>query len=311
MKRFIILAIGILPIVTLSGQNSKSMQDFIYPYPVHQITLSNGVELAYIDEGKGDFTLLFIHGLGSYLPAWKKNIAELSTQYRCIALDLPGYGKSDKGDHAYNMSFFANIIRAFIMHLQLEQVVLVGHSMGGQIAITAVLQQPNIAERLVLVAPAGFEIFREEEAQWLRNIYNPLMLKATSVEQIRRNFELNFVQFPEDAEFMYEDRLYMRETEEYDRYCHMIPKCVAGMLDEPVFQRLKELRLPVLVVYGEADALIPNRFLHPKLTTQAVAEAGAQSIPNSQLTLLPQAGHFVQWEQARLLNEVIKAFLTP
>ncbi|HMN90388.1 MAG TPA: hypothetical protein PKE68_10250 [Saprospiraceae bacterium] len=91
----------------------------------------------------------------------------------------------------------------------------------------------------------------------------------------------------------------------------MIPKCVASMLDEPVFQRLNELRLPVLVVYGEADALIPNRFLHPKLTTQTVAEIGAKSIPNSQLILLPQAGHFVQWEQARLLNEAIKAFLTP
>ena len=77
----------------------SSMDELKYDYTVKYAELSNSIKLAYIDEGKGPETILMIHGLGSYLPAWKKNIGELSKTYRVIAIDLPGYGKSSKLPH--------------------------------------------------------------------------------------------------------------------------------------------------------------------------------------------------------------------
>ncbi|MFN7117249.1 MAG: alpha/beta fold hydrolase [Saprospiraceae bacterium] len=304
---------SILIIITFaaSAQTNppKSMLDWIYPYDTKFIELSNNIKIAYVDEGKGKTTLIFIHGLGSYLKAWTKNIDALKTDYRCIALDLPGYGKSSKGDHEYNISFFSNIIQDFIKKLKLKNVVLVGHSMGGQIALATVLQPNKNIKKLILIAPAGFETFSESDRQWFANINKPLIYKSLPPEQIKRNFEVNFVQFPEDAHFMLEDRLYMRETAEYDRYCEMIPKCVNGMLQEPVFDDLPNVKLPTLILYGEKDALIPNRILHPTLTTLQVAEAGTKRIPHATLQMLPEAGHFAQWEQAALTNAAIRAFL--
>lgn len=297
-------------IVHAQETKPKSMQDWVYPYATKYAELDHNIKIAYVDEGKGKTTLLFIHGLGSYLKGWTKNIEGLKSDFRCIALDLPGYGKSSKGDHEYNITFFSNIIQEFIKKLKLKNVVLVGHSMGGQIAITTALQHNKALKNLILVAPAGFETFTDSDRQWFAAINTPLIYKSLTKEQIQRNFEVNFVSFPKDAHFMLEDRLYMRETVEYDRYCEMIPKCVNGMLQEPVFDHLQHIKLPTLVLYGEKDILIPNRILHPNLTTLQVAESGTQKMPNARLKMLPEAGHFAQWEQADLTNQAIRAFLT-
>lgn len=271
--------------------------------------LPDGKKVAYLDRGKGDYTLLFIHGLGSNLKSWDKNIATLSNHYRCIAIDLPGYGHSTGRDYAYNMSFFADAVRAVIKKLKLRKVVLVGHSMGGQIALTEVLRNSKHIKKLVLLAPAGIETFTDKEKMMLKNVYTPEILMNIPEAQIRKNFEINFVKFPADAEFMIDDRLALRQTPAYADYCRMIPKCVAGMLDEPVFERLGQVKLPTLVIYGENDLLIPNRILHPALTTKQVAELARERIASSKMELAPASGHFVQWEGDAFVNEAIIRFL--
>ncbi len=276
---------------------------------LHFIQLSSGIRLAYSDEGVGDTALVFLHGLGSNHKAWQKNTNVLSKRFRCIALDLPGYGASDKGDFTYDMTFFARTVREFVDALQLKNVVLVGHSMGSQVAMHCVLQDSSRWKKLVLLAPAGFETFTEQERAWFQMVYTPAVLKATTPEQIRKNFEINFFQFPADAEFMIRDRLALRETSAYNLYCNMIPKCVMGMLREPVYERLPDINIPVIVLYGENDYLIPSQILHKGQTTLQVAQSGQSRIPGSSLRMLPQCGHFVQWEAPDAVNQAISAFL--
>lgn len=295
------------------AQTSAYMDSLHYPFSTKTIDLSDSVSIAYIDEGEGSETLLFIHGLGSYLPAWRKNIKELRKHYRCIALDLPGYGKSSRGAYPYDMSFFADQVHQFLRKLSLKKPVVVGHSMGGQIALTLALQHPDQVDRLVLVAPAGFETFTDQERTWFQQVYTPAVVRATPPAQIERNFALNFYEgvFPEDAHFMFEDRLRMRaDTALYDDYCQMIPQCVQGMLQEPVFDQLSDIKLPTLILYGRGDLLIPNTLLHTDLTTEEVAQAGHQQLPDSQLQLLDACGHFVQWECSEAVNAAIKSFIT-
>lgn len=288
-----------------------TMDNIPYPVETRTVELPSGIRIAYTDTDSGATAILMVHGLGSNLKCWQKNTAELRGRYRCIALDLPGYGRSSGGGHyPYDMAFYAEVLIEFKAALGLKDLVLMGHSMGGQISVHVLLRDPGFARALVLLAPAGFETFNEQEQAWFSMVYTPALLKATPPAQIRKNFELNFTRFPDDAEFMVQDRMALRETPAYDAYCEMIPRCVAGMLNQPVFERLHELQLPVLVAFGEDDKLIPNRILHKDLSTEQVAKAGQGWLPNSQLLLLPACGHFVQWECASLLNRAILDFLS-
>ena len=81
------------------------------------------------------------------------------------------------------------------------------------------------------------------------------------------------------------------------------------MLDNPVFDRLPELQMPTLVVYGQHDALIPNKIINPGLTTEQVATEGVAQLPFGKLHLIPNCGHFVQWERSEEVKDQIRAFL--
>ena len=280
------------------------------PADLHRsVKLSTGIEIGYMQLGQGRQTLLFLHGLGSNYKGWRKLADALSGKYRCIAMDFPGYGASSKGNFPISMKFFANTVLELVEHLQLKNLTLVGHSMGGQVAMAAVLQRPELFEKLVLIAPAGFETFNHTGHQWLRNIYNPMVLKGMSMEQTIANFEANFYQFPSDARFMIDDRLSMMQTDAFDYYCKLIPRCAAAMLDEPVFPRLKEIKLPTLILFGQNDQLIPNKMVNPTLTTRMVGEIGASQIAGSQLTMLYNCGHFMQWECAERIAGAIREFV--
>ncbi|MDO6390843.1 alpha/beta hydrolase [Pontibacter sp. BT731] len=280
-----------------------------YKYAVKKVTLPNGTKVAYTDQGKGSETLIFIHGLGSYLPAWDKNVAELSQHYRCIAIDLPGYGKSDKTGITAGMASYADNVLALMDALQLEQATLVGHSMGGQIALTAALKAPQRIKHLVLAAPAGIETFTEQQRQLFKMTVTPESVQKTTPEQVTTNFKVNFHQMPADAQYMIDDRLKMAESAEFGAYSKAVAGSVAAMVDEPVYEQLPQVQVPTLLIFGAQDALIPNRYLNPNLTTQAVAETGRDRIPNSQQVILPEAGHFLQYEQAGAFNKAIRDFL--
>lgn len=272
--------------------------------------LPNGTKVHYTDRGKGRTTLLMVHGLGSNLKAWDKVIPQLSNEYRCIALDLPGYGLSDKGDYPFDIPFFAETLLQFKEALKLRQPVLIGHSMGGQTSLVTALQAQEHFSKLILLAPAGFERFNSAAREWLRAFYKPALLRATPVHQIERNFHANFYQFPPDAQFMIDERMALRaDPEAYEQYCNMIPRCVLGMLDHPVFDRLPDLQLPTLVLYGKEDALIPNKMINPGLTTEKVAREGAAQLPNARLYFVSKCGHFIQWECADEVVAHIRAFL--
>ena len=181
--------------------------------------------------------------------------------------------------------------------------------MGGQIGTHIALKEDSRCKKLVLIAPAGFETFSKQEEQWFKLVFTPAIIKATPEAQIVNNFHLNFHAFPDDAQFMINDRMEMLDTDAYDAYCKMIPKCVAGMLEEPVYDQLDKLSMPTLIIFGEEDLLIPNRILHSNLTTEEIAKAGHDRISKSTLYMIPSAGHFVQWEQAAMTNELIVDFL--
>jgi len=288
----------------------KAFAELAYPEPVartHTVNVGN-VSVAYTEHGSGD-PLVLIHGLGSYLPAWKENVAVLARDHRVIAIDLPGYGKSSKrNDYPYSMAFFATVVQGVIEELELRQPVLVGHSMGGQIALTHALRYPGKARALVLAAPAGLETFEDGEAQWLADAVNDDFTCKATPEAIYARHVGNFHRMPRGARFMADDRVAVIDGADFPQYCRAVSRSVRAMLDEPVYARLSEVEVPVLVVFGKYDQLIPNPFLHGG-STEALAKKTVPRLPKGELVILPSAGHFAQMEQADAWNDAVLEFL--
>jgi len=281
---------------------------FHYPYTVHKLTISNGCDIAYIDEGKGDKTLLFIHGLATYAPSWRKNIESLKQHYRCIAIDLPGNGLSGRGDYAYGINFFAGCVYDFIRRMQLKNLAIVGHSMGGQIALTVLANEPAAAEKLVLCAPAGFEVFTAIE----RTLYTSGLyffdLFSSDENSLRQTIQSSFYNFVQEGRLMTDELVALMRKYPHKAYRAMIEACIHGMLHEPVYDALPRIQQPTLVLFGEYDALIPNRFIH-HTTTRQLAEEGVKRMPHAQLEILPNCGHFLQIEKADVVNTFIRNFV--
>lgn len=282
--------------------------DLCYPMPTATLR-ADGVEIAYSDTGTGEPALLLIHGLGSYLPSWQRNLPALSQRHRVVAIDLPGYGRSDKGDHPYSMAFFAAILDRVIAERGLGKLVLVGHSMGGQIALTYALSHPGRAQALVLLAPAGLETFTDDEARRLAGIVTPEAVAATPPAMIQRNAAKNFFNPTPEVAFLGDDRVRILGGPDLLGYARAVSRSVRGMLEEPVLSRLSEITVPVLLIFGEEDALIPNAFFHGAMKTRGIAEAGARRLPQATLKMIPQAGHMVHVERPAEVNAAMLEFL--
>jgi pimeloyl-ACP methyl ester carboxylesterase len=309
MFRFILAAFFLLVQVVATAQDFR-FEDLKYPLPIQKLKLKSGTEIAYIDEGKGSKTLLFIHGLGSYSPIWKRNMEDLSKDYRCIAVDLPGYGKSSKSDSIIHMTFYAHTLWEFLQKLKINKPILAGHSMGGQIALMMALQNPQKVAQLILIAPAGIETFTPQQGEMLKTFTTPQAIQQSTEAKIEANWALNFYR-PDTtaiAPFI-ADRIAMRQAPDFFAYCQTVARCVAGMVNEPVAQRLSEIKTPTLLIFGENDALIPNKYLNPTLSTTQIAQTGKEKIINSTLKLIPEAGHLVNFEKAAEVNIMIRNFL--
>ncbi|MEZ4956340.1 MAG: alpha/beta hydrolase [Saprospiraceae bacterium] len=153
-RSFILLLLSCLSFANCSGQMgaavSKSDASETNYSNSKIIKMTNGQSLAYIEKGSGEQTLLMIHGLGNNSLAWKKMMENLQADFRCIAIDLPNYGLSQAADHPFTMSAFALTVQQFSLKMQLQNVVLIGHSMGGQIAMTTVLETDAPIRKMVL-----------------------------------------------------------------------------------------------------------------------------------------------------------------
>lgn len=309
MLSFLLIASLLMPLTPSANADTTAALPH-YPAPIDTVTV-DGRAVAYYDSGGSGEAVVFVHGLGSNLSFWKENLPAFEEAgYRVLALDLPGYGLSEKDDVPATMSFFAETVAGFLSALGVEEAHYVGLSMGGQVGLTLALERPERLRRLVLASPAGIETFSEQETEAMKSTVTPEAIRSEDEAAVRQNIAANFASYDRGQHgWIAEQRFALMERPDFPGYATANARAVAGMLDGPVANRLGRVRAPTLVLFGAGDKLIPNPFLHPELSTEAVAKQAEQALPNAEMQLIEKAGHLLVVERAEAFNRAALDFL--
>jgi len=252
----------------------------------------DGIQVAYTDEGHG-LPLLLVHGFPLNRRTWSKQVEAFKTNCRVIAPDLRGLGESRTSAGSIPMSRFAGDLYALLEHLNTPSVILMGHSMGGYVALAFVKAFPKAVRGLVLVgtkagadspkaAAARREAAAKVKAEGVASVVDAMASKMLSPSNT-------------NAAMAKAVKGFMASSSPEG-----VAGALLGMAERPdAGAWLREIRVPTLVVAGADDAIIPP----------SESEALAKVIPGAQLKLIPHAGHLVAFEQPDVFNEAFREWL--
>ncbi|MBM4187085.1 MAG: alpha/beta fold hydrolase [Gemmatimonadetes bacterium] len=253
---------------------------------------ADGISLRTVRAGRGDTTLFLIHGFGESLFTWRAVFDQLAGRHRVVAVDLPGFGGSEKPDSGYTLDSMTDHLAAFVDRWLDRPLVLVGHSMGGQLAASLAAKRPDRVAAVILIAPAGWAV----GLGGIADTISPTKARAIGWYLSSRAFllpehDLDWLEEPPGrADYsLMTDPAYRRSTER-----------VLGDFDfSGLRDRFRLLTQPVLLVWGELDPVIPY----------GIADSIRGQLRCSKLTSFPTALHRPQVELPDTTASAILSFV--
>jgi len=269
-----------------------------------------GIDIFYAETGTGPAVLL-LHGGGpgaSGVPNYTRNIEELAKNFRVIVPDLPGYGRSTKGvDRDDPFGYLANAIRGLLDELGIQKAHLVGNSYGGACALRLALDTPDRVDRMVLMGPGGIGTTRDLPTAGLQHLLAYYGGDGPSRDKLERFIREDLVF---DGAAVPSEVIDVRYRSSIDpdvvanpplrRPSGLFALRTLWRMDFTRDNRLSALQTPTLVVWGAAD----------KVNRPAGGRMLAERMPNCDLLLVANTGHWVQWERPAWFNQVTHTFLT-
>lgn len=251
---------------------------------------------------------VLIHGLGDEADTWRHLVEPLAPTRRVIALDLPGFGRSDKPRRAYHLWFFRDVIVALLDALKIQSVQLVGHSLGGMIAHAVALEHPERVRELMLIdgaLPVAKQKFSLTTLMGLLPIigersYNGLRGSADASYDSLAAYYADITKLPDaDRKFLYQrvnERVWSdAQRDAYFSVWRQLPLWMLRHQHEAI-TRIRRLTIPTTIVWGQEDKIVPL----------ASGQALVSIQPASRLVIIPHSGHMPQQEQP---EAVLKLFV--
>ena len=274
-----------------------------------QFVKIHGHDVAFRAAGPDDAPVLcFVHGIAGSSATWDPVMAQLSDRYRVIAPDLLGHGESAKPRGDYSLGAYASGVRDLLTILGHDRSTIIGHSLGGGIAMQFAYQFPEMCERLVLTCSGGLG---KEVHPLLRVIAAPgseyvlpVVLTARvhgvagTVGRFLGKFGLRGDPLLGEIWASY-TRLTDARTQR--AFVHTI-RAVIDVAGQRVSARDRlylAREVPTLIVWGDRDAVIPVTHAH----------VAHELMPGSRLEIITGAGHFVPIEQPGLVAALLRDFL--
>jgi pyruvate dehydrogenase E2 component (dihydrolipoamide acetyltransferase) len=256
--------------------------------PAYQFAEVDGLRTRYARRGAATGTpVLFIHGFGGDLDNWLFNIDAIGEKHPVIALDLPGHGQSEVKLPGVSLAALAEFVARFMAVIEVPQAHLVGHSVGGALAMQLALTQPERVASLSLIASAGF-------GTQINTAYTEGFANAASRRELKPVLEMLFSDPTLVSRQMVDDVLKYKRL---DGVAELLNSLSGGLFKDGSQQAQPGLELatvgkPVLVLWGKDDQIVP-------------AAHAAMAPPGATVEIFDGVGHMAQMERASDVNRLI------
>jgi pimeloyl-ACP methyl ester carboxylesterase len=257
------------------------------------------------DGGPAKGTIVWIHGLSGSWQNWLENLPVLAADgWRCVAMDLPGFGASPMPKERISITGYAAVVDELLRALGVTRAVVVGNSMGGFIGAEIALRFGTWVDRLVLVSAAGLTIESQRNlyyaaratgrmtamsAGWLASKSDVLARRARTRRTLLSIVAAHPSRLPAPL---------VSEQLKGSGKPGFVP-AMDALTSYPIRDRLSEIEVPTLIVWGEKDPLIPVRD----------AWEFGRLIPNSRVVLYEDTGHVAMFERPAAFNALVAEFL--
>jgi pimeloyl-ACP methyl ester carboxylesterase len=266
----------------------------------------DGTPVNYVDLGSGEREpVVLVHGLGGQWQNWLENIPRLAQERRVVAMDLPGFGLTPEPDDDDEVSIprYGRCVNSLCDKLGLGRVDLVGNSMGGFIAAEVAIQFPERVARLVLVSAAGISSAETLQAPIMTFGRVATALATNSVARHRRLASRPITRHLALALVARHPRL-LKADLAYEGFFKGAGKggfddALRASLEYDFRERIGDVKVPTLIVWGEKDSIIPVRD----------ADEFERLIEDSRKIVMEDTGHIPMAERPQAFNDVLLEFL--
>lgn len=253
-----------------------------------------GLRVRYADRGFGDSVVLLLHGFGGDLDNWMFNLDSLAEKHRLLALDLPGHGQSVKTNVDPSLSGMATFVRKFLDVLSVSSVHVVGHSMGGAIAMQLASDSPETVKSLGLICSAG--LGPDINSDYLRGF-----VEAQSQQELKLVLQQLFADESLVNLQLVNDLLNYKRIDGVEATLNALSETLISAGEQTFLtDNIVASGIPVLVIWGKQDRIIPVSH------AQNYSAAGGSCV---EVEIFDSAGHMVQMEKAYEVNRSLLNFL--
>jgi pimeloyl-ACP methyl ester carboxylesterase len=272
-------------------REDKRWEDAKYPGKLLNI---EGVTLHYEEKGSGQ-PFVMVHGFGGSTFSFRYQIEEFSRDYRCIAIDLKGFGYSERqkgGD--YSLTEQARLVLRALDLLGVDRFILMGHSMGGDVSMRIAAMSPERVEKLILAATAnGMKMWVMPRLPFMKPVLN-FFIRASAPRHTRRLFYDNSAVDHKEIIEGY------RQTHRIKGSRNTVWEMWNGIrADKPI--EYKRIRMPTLILWAEKDLILPL----PGLGLWWLR----RKLRHAEVVKIPRTGHLLLEERPDAANAALRRFL--
>ena len=272
----------------------------------HRLVEIAGVETYVADAGDGP-PILLIHGYGDTADGWRRVVPGLLKDHRVVALDMPPFGRSDSPREGKLLDFYSEFFPNFLDELELDQTTVIGHSLGGAVALRLAVENPDRVERLGLVAPAGLGNAPPwwwhaltARALWQGALAIPSPLTTPLVRQGLKGFlALRLFADPKRLGSEISHLVDMHGTrQDLSKLLAAGHACIDSYTGR-LLEQSANLEIPLWMLWGRQDGFVPS--MH--------ARAFARAHPDAKVHVLDDCGHYPHIELPQRFNSLLRRWL--
>lgn len=232
--------------------------------------------------GKGK-NVLILHGWGDSSQSWQRTAEYLAVQNRVFILDLPGFGNSEKPPNNWNTTSYVNFVENFIKSLEIDEIILLGHSFGGKIASGYAGKYPKTVKKLILVAAQGLE--KKSFQTKIKIAFYKLLKKGVEILGLGKSKH-------------YQNLLSKFGSPDYQNAGRM-RRIMVNVVNDEIESQLGKIKAPTMIVWGDKDEQLSLK----------TSKEFKKKISNSFIKIVWGASHFPQLEDPKTFHALLFQFI--